>query len=198
MWPWCEENRVASAPDGPPASAPAGTNCNAMIVSSVRAPAYATIIGAMFYAPPNGAAYAFPWIVPKGLFFSLHGSWHENTNGVPVAVPEVVFVPMSANDAPTTRWTGTNGGYTVFDVGARTPCGNPAPFMNGFQTGGRGNAHRAAGRDSPSDSGSLVRQRRRRGRDLPHPAAAPRRRPRAARRYAARRSDDTSRMLAKP
>lgn len=133
MWPWCEENKTAlSAPDPTAGTPPAGTNCSTMIVSSVRAPAYATIMGATFYAPPAGATYAFPGSFQDGLFFTLHGSWHENTSGVPVAVPEVVFVPMSG-DAPVYPMDWTNGG-SPFSTWARNGAGNPAPFMNGFQT----------------------------------------------------------------
>jgi glucose/arabinose dehydrogenase len=137
MWPWCEENKLpVSAPDGTPTSPPAGTNCNAMIVPSVRAPAYSTIIGATFYAPPNGATYAFPSSFRNGLFLSLHGSWHESTNGVPVAPPEVVFVPMSG-DAPGYPMDWSNGG-NPYSTWAHNAGGNPAAFMNGFQTAGAG------------------------------------------------------------
>jgi glucose/arabinose dehydrogenase len=135
MWPWCEENMsTVSAPDGTPATPPPGTNCTNMIVAPVRAPAYATIIGATFYAPPAGATYAFPSSFQNGLFFTLHGSWHEGTNGVPVAVPEVVFVPMSANDAPAYPMDWVGG--SPYSNWARNGSGNPAPFMNGFQQAG--------------------------------------------------------------
>jgi glucose/arabinose dehydrogenase len=135
MWPWCEENKSpVGAPDGTPATPPPGTNCNAMIVAPVRAPAYATIIGATFYAPPAGATYAFPSSFQNGLFFTLHGSWHEDTSGIPVAVPEVVFVPMSANDAPTYPMDWVGG--SPYSNWARNATGNPAPFMNGFQQSG--------------------------------------------------------------
>jgi glucose/arabinose dehydrogenase len=133
LWPWCEENGMAvAAPDPTSGSAPAGTNCSTMIVAPVRAPAYATILGATFYAPPAGATYAFPGSFQGGLFFALHGSWHEDSSGTPVAVPEVVFVPMSANDAPTypMDWSSSGSPYSNW---ARNASGNPAPFMNGFQ-----------------------------------------------------------------
>lgn len=136
MWPWCEENMQAlTSPDPTSGSPPAGTNCAAMIVSSVRAPAYGTIMGATFYAPPAGATYAFPGAFQGGLFFTLHGSWHEDTGGIPVAVPQVVFVPMSANDQPTYPMDWTNGG-SPYATWARNGSGNPAPFLNGFQSGG--------------------------------------------------------------
>ena len=145
MWPWCEENLMTvTTPDPTAGSAPAGTNCATMVVAPVRAPAYATIIGATFYAPPNGATYAFPSAFQGGLFFSLHGSWHENTTGVPVAVPEVVFVPMGANDAPAYRMDWSNGG-SPFSTWARNGSGNPAPFMNGFQQSNGARGGRPAG-----------------------------------------------------
>jgi glucose/arabinose dehydrogenase len=106
-----------------------------MIVAPVRAPAYSTIIGATFYAPAAGATYAFPSAYRGGMFMTLHGSWHENTSGVQVAVPEVVFVPITANDAPLYPMDWTNGG-SPFQTWARNASGNPAPFMNGFQSGG--------------------------------------------------------------
>ena len=95
---------------------------------------YATIMGATFYAPPAGATYAFPGSFANGLFFTVHGSWHEDTNGVPVAVPQVVFVPIAAGDAPLypMNWS---GGGSPYQTWARNASGNPAPFMNGFQTG---------------------------------------------------------------
>ncbi len=137
MWPWCEEDQQpVPVPDGTTANAgtePAGTNCANMVVASVRAPAYATIMGAVFYAPPAGATYAFPGSFQGGLFFTLHGSWHEGTNGVPVAVPEVVFVPMSAaNDTPLYPMDWTNGG-SPYATWAHNSSGNPQAFMNGFQ-----------------------------------------------------------------
>jgi glucose/arabinose dehydrogenase len=136
QWPWCEENgQQLTAPDSSSGSAPPGTNCHTMIVPSVRAPAYGTIMGATFYAPPAGATYAFPGTFRNGLFFTLHGSWHEDANGIPVAVPQVVFVPIAAGDVPVypMDWTGGGSPYATW---ARNASGNPAPFLNGFQTGG--------------------------------------------------------------
>jgi glucose/arabinose dehydrogenase len=135
MWPWCEEDKTSIAsPDPTSGKPPAGTNCNSMIVAPVRGPAYGTIIGATFYSPPAGATYAFPASFQGGLFFSLHGSWHEDQNGVQVALPQVVFVPIAANDTPFYgAWT---GGQAPIANWARNSSGNPAPFMNGFQLGG--------------------------------------------------------------
>ena len=131
-WPWCEENNVVvAAPDGTPATPPPGTTCTAMIVSPVRGPAYGTIMGATFYAPPAGAAYAFPSSYDGGLFFTLHGSWHENASGVPVSVPQVVFVPMTG-DAPVYPMDWSSG--SPYSNWARNGGGNPEPFMNGFQS----------------------------------------------------------------
>jgi hypothetical protein len=52
---------------------------------------------------------------------------------VPVAVPEVVFVPMSAaNDTPLYPMDWTNGG-SPYATWAHNSSGNPQAFMNGFQ-----------------------------------------------------------------
>jgi glucose/arabinose dehydrogenase len=105
-----------------------------MVVSPVRAPAYATIMSAAFYpTPANGATYAFPSMYNNGMFMTLHGSWHENTSGIQVAVPEVVFVPMNG-DTPlyAENWSSSSP-YTNW---AHNTSGYPAPFMNGFQQGG--------------------------------------------------------------
>lgn len=154
MWPWCEENKSpVTAPDGTPVTPPAGTNCANMIVAPVRAPAYATIMAATFYSPPAGAAYAFPSAFTGGMFFTLHGSWHEDANGVPVAKPEVVFVPMAANDAPAYPMDWSNTG-SPFSNWARSGSGNPAPFMDGFQQSGGTRIGRPAG-IAVGNSGSL-------------------------------------------
>jgi glucose/arabinose dehydrogenase len=132
MWPWCEESKTAvTNPDPTSGTAPAGTNCNNMIVAPVRGPAYGTIIGATFYSPPAGATYAFPSSFSGGLFFSLHGSWHESTGGIDVALPQVVFVPMAANDVP--KYGAWTGGQAPIANWEHNGSGNPAPFMNGFQ-----------------------------------------------------------------
>ena len=131
MWPWCEENNVTiPAPEPSVGGPPAGTNCASMIVSPVRAPAYSTIMAATFYAPPSGATYAFPSSFDNGMFMTLHGSWHENASGIQVAVPEVVFVPMSA-DTPKYAMNWSSG--SPYANWAQNASGNPAPFMNGFQ-----------------------------------------------------------------
>ncbi len=145
MWPWCEENmQTVTTPDPSAGTAPAGTNCATMIVAPVRAPAYATIMSATFYAPPAGATYAFPSSFQGGLFFTMHGSWHENTTGVPVAAPEVAFVPMGANDTPVYPMDWSNGG-SPYSTWARNGSGNPAPFMNGFQQSNGARGGRPAG-----------------------------------------------------
>ena len=168
MWPWCEENGTAvTAPDGTATTPPAGTNCASMIVAPVRAPAYSTIISATFYAPPANATYAFPASYRGGMFMTLHGSWHENTSGVQVAVPEVVFVPITVNDLPAYPTDWSNGG-SPYQTWARNSSGNPAPFMNGFQQGGT-RVRTAGGRCRRSERQSL-RERRQRKRHLPHSA----------------------------
>ncbi|MDB5028244.1 MAG: L-sorbosone dehydrogenase [Candidatus Eremiobacteraeota bacterium] len=111
-WPDCEENRVAYKP---------GANCANVVVPALAFPAYSTIIGAAFYPAAQGGAYAFPaaW---RGLFVSMHGSWHA-AGGVPVAPPHVAFVPFTGasparavnwND-PTTQW---DDFFTGFQNGA--------------------------------------------------------------------------------
>jgi glucose/arabinose dehydrogenase len=136
MWPWCEEYQSAvSAPDGSASTltAPAGTNCANMVVAPVRAPAYSTIMSAVFYpTPANGATYAFPSMYDNGMFFTLHGSWHENASGIQVAVPEVVFIPMNGDTPVYAENWSSSSPYANW---ARSG-GNPAPFMNGFQQGG--------------------------------------------------------------
>ena len=97
-WPNCEENHTAYV-------TPAVT-CN-NVVPAIIAPAYSTIIGATFYPATQTGAYAFPSSYHGGLFLSFHGSWHENTQGIDVAVPNMVFAPMSG-DTPATSINWTN------------------------------------------------------------------------------------------
>jgi glucose/arabinose dehydrogenase len=135
QWPWCEENgQTITRPDQNALTIPANVNCASMIVAPVRAPAYSTIIGATFYSAPANAPYAFPTAYQNGLFFSMHGSWHEDTNGNPVAVPEIAFVPITTADAPKypTNWAVAS----PYATWAQNASGNPAPFMNGFQQSG--------------------------------------------------------------
>jgi glucose/arabinose dehydrogenase len=84
--------------------------------------------------------YAFPAAYRGALFYTLHGSWHEDNTGVTVAPPRVVYVPMNG-DQPKNPQTwgpaGQPGGDPYSTWG--TSGGNPAAFIDGFQdnTGAR-------------------------------------------------------------
>jgi glucose/arabinose dehydrogenase len=132
-WPVCEEDLWPVV---------SGSSCSGMFTRLVQAPAYATMEGATFY-PKYGAsapAYAFPSAYQGGLFFTLHGSWHESSAGIFVAVPAVVYVPMTG-DTPVNpqKWgtPGQPGGFPYSTWG--TSGGNPVAFLDGFQdnTGAR-------------------------------------------------------------
>jgi glucose/arabinose dehydrogenase len=92
-WPECEEDRVAynALGQNPPPS------CTATVAPAIEFPAYSTLIGATFYAPPATATYAFPSAYRGGLFVTSHGSWHC----CPATAPRVYFVPMTG-DVPAT------------------------------------------------------------------------------------------------
>ncbi|HMD01361.1 MAG TPA: hypothetical protein VKG44_00220 [Candidatus Baltobacteraceae bacterium] len=129
FWPNCEENKWPVF---------SGSSCSAMFTRLVQAPAYDTLIGATFYPKYAGSAplYAFPAAYQGGLFFSLHGSWHEALDGIFVAPPRVVFVPMTGSgDTPlyTQTWSpaGMPGGNPYSTWG--TSGGNPVAFLDGFQ-----------------------------------------------------------------
>jgi glucose/arabinose dehydrogenase len=132
FWPECEENRWAVFPG----------SCASMVTHLVQAPAYETIVGATFYPIYGSAApmYAFPAAYRGALFYTLHGSWHEDNTGVTVAPPRVVYVPMNG-DQPKNPQTwgpaGQPGGDPYSTWG--TSGGNPAAFIDGFQdnTGAR-------------------------------------------------------------
>jgi len=111
-WPVCEENNhlynpLNTAGATCKAVAPATTGGN-VVQPAVELFAYSTIIGAVFYPANQTGANAFPAsVLPGGLggaFLSMHGSWHESAaNMEPIAVPELVYVPMSAGtDRPQT------------------------------------------------------------------------------------------------
>jgi glucose/arabinose dehydrogenase len=135
-WPSCEENQLVVPPESTtttPSPTPMAGSCAGMLVAPVRAPAYSTIIGATFYNAPAGAKYAFPSGYSGGLFFTMHGSWHEDLNGIDVGKPGVAFVPISG-DAPTNP---TNlvvgGGGNPFATWAKNANGSPDYFLYGFQ-----------------------------------------------------------------
>lgn len=130
-WPVCEENNHLYNPLNASgasckAVAPATTGSNVNVVQpAVELFAYSTIIGAVFYPANQTGANAFPaGVLPGGLggaFLSMHGSWHESAaNMEPIAVPELVYVPMSAGtDRPQTgafsgsTWTSGSQWNTV-------------------------------------------------------------------------------------
>ncbi|MDB5069079.1 MAG: L-sorbosone dehydrogenase [Candidatus Eremiobacteraeota bacterium] len=98
-WPDCEENNHLYNPLGKPnASCDSTTAPNAKdVVPAVALFAYSTIIGAAFYPANQTGAYALPAPYRGGAFLSMHGSWHEDMNGRPLAVPEIAYVPMSGD-----------------------------------------------------------------------------------------------------
>lgn len=122
-WPQCEENHVAYR---------AGANCSTEVVPRVEFPAYATIIGTAFYVPPAHATHALPAQYRGGAFVAMHGSWHTNASGIPVAPPFVAFVPMSG-DSPKTP------------VNWKTPTAQWSPFLTGFQHADGSRAGRPTG-----------------------------------------------------
>jgi glucose/arabinose dehydrogenase len=112
-WPMCEENNHLYNPLGVASPAP---NCKSTtnsavndVIPSVELFAYSTIIGATFYPTTQTGTYAFPSAYRGDAFLSMHGSWHENSQGIPLAVPEVIFVPMTG-DRPTTAANFANSG----------------------------------------------------------------------------------------
>jgi glucose/arabinose dehydrogenase len=113
-WPVCYED--ATAVPGTPAAA-----CAAMTIAQIAMPAYATLIGAVFYPPNPGAAYAFPASYRGGLFVSMHGSWHTNPDGTSAAVPQVVYVPFT-------------GGRPSIPVNWSDPSAQWKPFFTNFGT----------------------------------------------------------------
>ena len=117
-WPVCEEDHTAYASPAP--------NCSTQIAPAVTAPAYSTIIGAAIYPSNETGTYAFPASYAGGMFMTFHGSWHETSNGVPIATPNLVFVPLSG-DAPVTpmRWSAMNPAsqWSAFVEGWQDPGG---------------------------------------------------------------------------
>ncbi len=113
-WPNCEENRIAYVH---------GANCSGVVVPLVEFPAYQTIVGAAFYPQKISAQYAFPAQYRGGAFVAMHGSWHANRAGVPLAPPRVAFVAMSG-DAP------------HVPVNWNDPTAQWSDFITGFQRAG--------------------------------------------------------------
>jgi glucose/arabinose dehydrogenase len=122
-WPGCEENRHPYIADA---------DCSNAVVPRIALPAYSTLIGAAFYPSAPTGPYAFPAPYRGGLFISAHGSWHATTQGIPLAPPRVVFVPMNGDtpmapvdwDGQAPQWTEFLGGFQADDGGrAGRPTG---------------------------------------------------------------------------
>lgn len=128
-WPDCEENHHAYR---------AGADCRRTVEPQIVFPAYATLIGAAFYAVKPRGSYALPMRYAGGVFVTMHGSWHRK-KGCTV-VPLVAFVPMRGDlpvrpvdwNDPTTQW---NAFITGFQPGcsAGTRIGRPTGIAVGPQ-----------------------------------------------------------------
>lgn len=129
-WPDCEEDHTSYA-------SPA-VSCASQTVPAVTAPAYSTIIGATIYPSGTLGQYAFPSSYKGGLFMTLHGSWHETSNGVPISSPNLVFVPLSG-DAPVTamNWANQNptSQWSSFVEGWQDPTGTRYGRPTGLAVG---------------------------------------------------------------
>jgi glucose/arabinose dehydrogenase len=113
-WPACYDDALPVA--GAPASA-----CSAITLPELVLPAYATLIGAVFYPPAQSGTYAFPSAYRGGMFVTMHGSWHTNPDGSSAAQPQVAFVPFSA-------------GRPVKAVDWSDPGAQWQPFFSNFGT----------------------------------------------------------------
>ena len=110
-WPNCEEHQQNFG---------SGANCSAQTVPAVEFPAYQTIIGLAIAAANNSSgAYALPAAYNGGAFVAMHGSWHANGSGIPLAAPRVAFVALSGDaprmpvnwSDPTAQWTDVISGF---------------------------------------------------------------------------------------
>jgi glucose/arabinose dehydrogenase len=140
-WPDCEENNRVYNPLGKPnATCDSTTTANTkVVVPAVAFYAYSTMIGATFYPANQTGKYLLPASYRGGAFLSMHGSWHENANGIPLAVPEVVFVPMNG-DRPVLMADWSNSGaqwqsflYGFQDTTNGTRIGRPVGLAVGPQ-----------------------------------------------------------------
>jgi glucose/arabinose dehydrogenase len=73
------------------------------------------------------------------MFMALHGSWHENANGIDVSPPNVVFVPMSG-DSPVTpvNWAAPASQWTAFLSSYQDNLGNRYGQPTGLTVGPQG------------------------------------------------------------
>ncbi len=105
-WPVCEENARAAASFASPVPnatpIPANVCQNAAVRQAepiIEFPAYTTHIGLAIYQPSQTGTYKLPAPYNNALIVTSHGSWHENAAGLPVAEPDVAYVPF-ANGKP--------------------------------------------------------------------------------------------------
>jgi glucose/arabinose dehydrogenase len=128
-WPACEENQIAYT---------TGADCSKTVTPLVELPAYATIIGAVFYPTGQTGSHAFGPAYRGGAFVTAHGSWHQLA-GAYVTAPRVVYVPMNGDSPaqpvswsnPTTQWTEFVGGFQSPDGTSRS--GRPTGIAVGSQ-----------------------------------------------------------------
>jgi glucose/arabinose dehydrogenase len=112
-WPACEENNHAYAD---------GADCSNTVAPRIEMPAYATIVGAVFYPMDPTGDHAFPASYRGGVFLASHGSWHK-TNGTYYTPPRVAFVAMDGDTPatpvdwsdPTAQWSEFVGGCQLDD-----------------------------------------------------------------------------------
>jgi glucose/arabinose dehydrogenase len=129
-WPECEENHVAYA---------AGSDCANTVEPSIEFPAYSTIIGAAFYPKAPAGSYAFPAAFRGGIFVAMHGSWHTNSSGVPMAAPHVGFVAMNGDrPAKPVNWSDPTAQWTEFFSGFQAADGSRIGRTTGLAVGSRG------------------------------------------------------------
>ncbi len=128
-WPLCEENHVSYGNSG------ACTN----VEPAIESPAYSTVMGVTFYPSGSTASYAFSSHYGGGMFMALHGSWHENANGIDVSPPNVVFVPMSG-DSPVTpvNWAAPAAQWSAFLSSYQDNLGNRYGQPAGLAVGPQG------------------------------------------------------------
>ncbi len=131
-WPVCYENAV-------PVSGTLAATCAAMTIPAIAMPAYATLIGAVFYPAGTTAPYAFPAAYRGGLFVSMHGSWHTNPDGTSAAQPQVVYVPFSGgHPATAVDWNAPNAQWQSFLSNFGTTAANRVGRPTGLAVGSQG------------------------------------------------------------
>jgi glucose/arabinose dehydrogenase len=131
-WPVCYEDAI-------PVAGTSAAACAAMTVPQIAMPAYATLIGAVFYPANAGAAYAFPASYRGGLFVSMHGSWHTNPDGTSAAVPQVAYVPFTGGrPASAVNWSDPTAQWQPFFTNFGTAAANRVGRPTGLAVGSLG------------------------------------------------------------